>query len=85
MYQMNQFMTPIVVVVGYFSIEGDTLGFPKNAKTFSISVAILFLVLYLINLTIFMLRQHARAKGPLTRILTGQLDQLLLDKAEDGT
>lgn len=77
---MNQFMTPVVVVVGYFSIQEDIFGLPKTAKSFLISVIVIFIFLYLINLLIFLLRHHTRAKGVLTRVLTGQLDQLLLDR-----
>ncbi|KAL1595811.1 hypothetical protein SLS60_009501 [Paraconiothyrium brasiliense] len=85
MVNMNQFMTPVVVVVGYFSIEGEIFGFRKTAKSFLISVAILFVVLYLVNLLIFLLRHHLKAQSVLARILTGQLDQLLLDRGEAGT
>lgn len=81
---MNQFMTPVVIVVGYFSIEGEIFGFGKNAKSFLISVTILFFVLYLVNLTIFLLRHYLGKWGPLAQILTGQLDQILLDRRGNG-
>ncbi|KAF9730658.1 hypothetical protein PMIN06_004151 [Paraphaeosphaeria minitans] len=52
MVNMNQLMTPVVIVVGYFSIEGEIFGFRKTAKSFLVSVTVLFFVLYLVNLVV---------------------------------
>ncbi|KAF1971522.1 hypothetical protein BU23DRAFT_184433 [Bimuria novae-zelandiae CBS 107.79] len=85
MVNMNQFITPVVVVVGYFSIEEEIFGFRKTSSSFLISVAVLFVVLYIINLSIFLLRHQLKPKGIFASILTGQLDQLILDRREHGT
>ncbi|KAJ4301025.1 hypothetical protein N0V90_003114 [Kalmusia sp. IMI 367209] len=84
MLSMNQIMTPVVVVAGYFSIQEEIFGFPKTAKSFLISVAIVFVVLQLVNVGTFLLRHRFKTKWALAWILTGQLDQLLLDRKEIG-
>ncbi|OAG00363.1 uncharacterized protein CC84DRAFT_1263347 [Paraphaeosphaeria sporulosa] len=81
---MNQFMTAIVIVVGYLSIQGEIFGYRKTAKSFFVSATILSFMLYLLNLMVFLLRHYLRGKGAPTRILTRQLDQFLLDRENNG-
>ncbi|KAF2441211.1 hypothetical protein P171DRAFT_524169 [Karstenula rhodostoma CBS 690.94] len=85
MVNMNQFMVPVVIVVGYFSIEAEMFGFQKSTKTIFVSILVLYLVLYLVNVMTSLLRHKSMVKGPLSRILAGQFDQLLLDDGEIGT
>lgn len=77
-------MTPVVIVSGYFSIEEKIFGFSKNAKSFTSSVAIVGFVLYVLNMMVYVVRHHLGKGGRITRMLTGQFDQLLLDVRENG-
>lgn len=76
--QTTQIVTPVVIVTSYFSTQDKVFGFSRDARSFLICLVVVTLVLKVLDLANFVLRQTQRWKGTLAGIiLLGQWEHLI--------
>jgi hypothetical protein len=72
----NQFLAPVIIVTGYFSTQDKIFRFPRNAKTFTICLGVVFVILRVFVLVTILVRRFVKLKGKLACIMLGQWDEL---------
>lgn len=77
-HKTTQFVTPFVIVTGYFSTQDRIFGFSRDARSFIICLVVVSLVLKLLTFATLYLKRMPRWKATLLGMVLGQWDHHLI-------